>query len=189
MAGCSFSGGASPDTTPEPDAAADSDAPSGDGAPGLDARRRVISVGAVPAGAAVADMPVPVRLSGDADLMAEVASDGSDLLFQLADGTRLPHDVARFDAAAGDLVAWVVLPSLPATGATFELYYGGGHVAPAAANTWSGLADLVFHFETATGDLPDHSASGFDGAFEVDGTYALASGLMVIASMTKGPVA
>lgn len=177
MIGCSFSGGAAGG-----DGDGDGDAGSGidagtDGS-GLMARRRVIAVGAVPASAPVTGMPVPVRLSMNSDYFDNAAADGSDLLFQLADGTRLPHDVEAIDVSTGLLIAWVTLPALDPAGGSFEMYYRDGLVAPATANAWEGIADLVFHFESITGDSVDHSASGFDGVFAVGESYALVPGVI-----------
>lgn len=175
LIGCSFEGGGG-NAGDGPDAASGADAAT-DGGAAL-ARRRVISVGAVKATAPISSVPVPVRLSMDSDFSDNAAADGADLLFQLADGTRLPHDVEAIDVSSGVLVAWVTLPTLDPSGGSFEMYYGDGNTAPATGNAWEGIADLVFHFEKITGDSVDHSASGFDGVFAAGEPYDLVAGVV-----------
>jgi hypothetical protein len=58
----------------------------------------------------VSAFPVPVILSGDADLQNYARIDGFDILFTLDDGTtKVPHEIEDFTKASGDLVAWVKL--------------------------------------------------------------------------------
>lgn len=105
-------------------------------------RRRL----AVPA-AAVAEgehqgFPLWVRLQGDW-LRPAAASPagrletaaGLDLRFEAEDGTRLPHEVAAYDPAAGLLQAWVRLPRLSAAAtARLLLYYGRPGLAASEAD-------------------------------------------------------
>ena len=177
ICGCGFSG--PPGATGEPvDAAPDIDAPITIDAPvEPNARVRTVTIGAVPIGTAVQDAVVPVQLVNDADYIANSADDGLDLLFQLADGTVLAHDIEAREKAGGNLIVWVRLPTLEPAGATFEMFYGDGNVAPASGNAWANLADLVFHFERASGVLPDHSPSNTPGTFNANGgTIAATAG-------------
>ena len=53
------------------------------------------------------------------------SADGHDLRFELADGTKLAHELELYDAAGGKLGAWVRVPQLRADTATeLLLYYG-----------------------------------------------------------------
>jgi hypothetical protein len=58
-------------------------------------------------------------------------ADGSDVLFTAADGvTKLDHEMQQHNAAAGQVVAWVRIPSLsPAADTVVCVYYGNASAA------------------------------------------------------------
>jgi hypothetical protein len=68
------------------------------------------------------------------------SAEGFDLRFELENGTKLPHDVERYDPVAGRLVAWVRLTELqPEEDLVLFLYYGKPGLAPSEADpaaTW-----------------------------------------------------
>lgn len=86
---------------------------------------------------------------------------GFDLRFETGDGTRLDHELERYDPAGGELAAWVRLPSWRLDQA-FELflYHGRPGLAAAeapAAGTWRGYLAV---WDTLTG--ADRSGQGRD---------------------------
>jgi hypothetical protein len=57
-------------------------------------------------------------------------SNGYDIIFSdVTQTTRLDHEIEKYDSAAGELVAWVRVPTLSATSdTTIYLHYGHGSV-------------------------------------------------------------
>jgi biopolymer transport protein ExbB len=125
--------------------------------------------------------PVLVRVT-DAHLGVFAAADGADLHFLAADGgTLLEHEIERFDAARGELTAWVRVPSLK-SGSDPALYlaYGDGHSHSANAGALWSDHQYVWHL---TDDL---SASN---PLIVDSTgraHATPSGAMSAANSLPG---
>ncbi|MCS6781022.1 MAG: DUF2341 domain-containing protein, partial [Geminicoccaceae bacterium] len=68
------------------------------------------------------------------------SAQGFDLRFELENGTKLPHDLERYDPVAGRLVAWVRLSELrPSENLVLFLYYGKPGLAASEADpaaTW-----------------------------------------------------
>lgn len=62
-------------------------------------------------------------------------TDGGDIVFTSADGTtQLDHQIESYNAATGELVVWVEIPTLSATADTeLFLYYGNA----GAVNQWN----------------------------------------------------
>jgi hypothetical protein len=95
--------------------------------------------------------------------------DARDLAFTAADATTLlDHEVEAY--GGGALVAWVRIPSLPATtDTTIYLYYGNANPpAPVPAATWSTDFLAVYHLQQdpgggAAGDIKDATANHHDG--------------------------
>ncbi len=108
--------------------------------------RRPITISAALADADVVDFPLLVELI-DADLGANSAIDGADLVFTAADGvTRLDHDVERWDGATGALTAWVRLPLLSSSVDTAIFLYTGNPSAEDQTDpigVWGPASDLV----------------------------------------------
>lgn len=118
----------------------------------------------------VSDFVVPVVLS-DPDMISKVALDGRDLRFTSIDGTPLAFELARWDSAGGNLVAWVKVPKLgPTRSNDFFLYYGNATATSSAdaGKTWSAEV-AVWHFDETTANggttvkLVDATTGGHDG--------------------------
>ena len=90
-------------------------------------------------------------------------SDGTDILFTADDGTtKLDHEIQSYDAATGELIAWVKVPSISDTVDTeLYIYYGNDSAADQqnAAGTWADY-EVVLHTESAT--PPDSTGNGYD---------------------------
>lgn len=168
LAACSFSGAAGP--------AGGADAAPGDG--GADAgdvdgrddleRRKAIVIGGGRTSEALVDFPLYVALIDDDDLRDHAASDGADIFFVDADGeTPLDHEIERFDAETGSLIAWVRVPLIdPVDGAEMFLRYGDleAAVAPDPAGLWQADFAAVFHLNNAPGTPIVDSTGARDGA-------------------------
>jgi hypothetical protein len=80
-------------------------------------------------------------------------------------GTQLDHEVESFDSATGELVAWVRLPSISASGTVIYMYYGDLS-ASARANpqgVWDSDFLAVYHFADVSGStLVDSTSYGHD---------------------------
>ncbi len=98
------------------------------------------------------DMVVPVRLDAGFEYGCARA-DGADLRFVDGEGTVMAHELDEWRPGMAS-VAWVRVPSLGATGASFWLYHGNPAATAEHAEVWS--QDLghqsVLHFG---GDLDD----------------------------------
>lgn len=86
----------------------------------------------------------------DSDLASYAQADGDDIVFALEDGTKLDHELERYDGNTGELVAWIRIPTLPASAnSSFYLYYGnpsaGNQESP--AGTWDNDFQMVHHLE------------------------------------------
>jgi hypothetical protein len=76
--------------------------------------------------------------------------DGTDLLFTASDGvTKLNHEIESYTGTSGQVLAWVQIPTLPASSDTvIYLYYGNAAAANQqnAAATWDSSFKTVWHF-------------------------------------------
>lgn len=174
LAGCSFDpsgltpgGGVSADGGAAPDSGAPADGPVAEmdagvqapdaGAQAPDAgespqRRKQITIRAsevdAPGNGALEDFPVLFSVI-DEDIRGRASADGSDIYFVASDGaSRLEHEIEKWDADTGELVAWVKVPALSASDDTvFFVYYGDPDAAdetdPAAV--WSSGFAAVWH--------------------------------------------
>ena len=84
---------------------------------------------------------------------------GSDLVFTQADGiTRVSHEIERYEAGSGRLIAWVKVPMLSSTGTpALYLYYGNAAASNQEdrAGVWSADFTAVWHLrENPTGTAP-----------------------------------
>ena len=105
---------------------------------------------------------------------------GFDITFTALDGVTcrsdppcsLDHEIGRYDATIGELVAWVRVPALNARGSasdtTIYLEYGDGSVTSPTANpaqVWDASYRGVYH-------LNDDPASGAAGAIQDSTSFA-----------------
>lgn len=75
---------------------------------------------------------------------------GYDIIFTIGDcTTQLDHEIESYNETTGQYIAWVRIPSLPAT-TDFEIhmYYGNSSVVidPSTTNTWNVNYNGVWHF-------------------------------------------
>lgn len=107
---------------------------------GYSYRRRIVVPASSARGGSHENFPLWVELSG-AWLKSTtndgkvVSADGRDLRFELEDGTKLAHEIERYDAGAGELGAWVRLPEFAADQPTVVLlHYGKAGLAGSEAD-------------------------------------------------------
>ena len=116
-----------------------------------------ITVPGVPSGVTLADFPLLVRLSTDIEDFSYTdfrSADGSDLRFELADGTALPYEVDTWNTA-GESLVWVKVPAL-SSGTVITSFWGSASPDsndPAAV--WSNYVG-VWHFN-GTGNAASDS--------------------------------
>jgi hypothetical protein len=149
---------------------------------GFDHRRAITLTPSAALTTPLDDFVVPIMLDDDARLRAGAAS-GSALAFTDSDGvSRLAHELEVFEAATGDLAAWVRLPALPVGGTTLYLYYGGSEPAP-NAEVWNpDVFASVWHLADDAAGLPPPI---LDSAGDNHGAPTTAA---AAPSSTSGPV-
>lgn len=139
----------------------------GSGGAWTDRKQLTIDKTKVAGGADLADFPVLVSVT-DASLKTVAnggkvgKSDGTDILFTAADGlTKLNHEIERYTATTGELVAWVRVPVLSASVNTVLIMYYGNAAASDQQNkagTWNSNYAAVYHFGGTAGEAS--SAAG-----------------------------
>jgi hypothetical protein len=81
-------------------------------------------------------------------------SDGSDILFTAGDGTtKLDHELERYNASTGEVLAWVRIPSLSnATDTALYIYYGNAAAANQQNPTgvWDSSYKGIWHLSNGT---------------------------------------
>ncbi len=145
-------------------------------------RRIPLTVPAAQVPTTLSDYPLLVSLT-DADLIINAQADGSDVRFTAVDGsTPLPHEIERFDAVTGTLVAWVLVPTLPSGADTTVYLYYGATDAPSQQDhraSWPSPVEAGWHLARdpagAAPQLDDSSARNHDGV----GVGAMTSGDLV----------
>lgn len=98
-------------------------------------------------------------------------NNGYDIVFyQTGCVGKLDHEVERYNAATGELVAWIRIPYLSATANTsIQMYYGNDTVTinPSTASTWNSNYNGVWHLhENPAGTAPqmiDRTGNGHNG--------------------------
>lgn len=110
----------------------------------------------------LANFPVLVSIT-DAQLQARAQADGDDIVFTGADHvTKLDHEIESYNAATGQLVAWVRIPSLSATANTqIDLYYGNAAASNQqnATGVWNGHVGAWHLDENPAGGAQQDSSS------------------------------
>lgn len=147
-------------------------------------RRVTLTVDAATVGSPLTNQAVLVTIT-DPDLSANAQADGSDLFFTDAGGSRLPHDIERWDTGTGTLAAWVLVATLDdSVDTTLFLYYGAPD-APLQTNprgTWANQGavwNMTGDPTAAAPALDDRGAGNIDGVAFADtqrvvigGTYS-----------------
>ena len=115
-------------------------------------RRRIVVPAQTAAAETVSDFVLLVRETGA--WLKPVASGGRvqhpqgfDLRFELENGTKLDHELERYDASAGSVLAWVRVPSWQLSSQLrLVLYYGKPALTAAEANpvsVWRGYLAVL----------------------------------------------
>ncbi len=123
-------------------------------------RRRTIDFGN-PAGEAMTDVPVLVRLDDSRIDYMSMQPDGADLRFYDATNQALSHEVETWRTSS-DSYVWVRLPELPANGTSIRMYYASndGSTPSDPAAVWSNGYLAVWHMTAGVAD----SLGGYPGA-------------------------
>ena len=134
-----------------------------------------------------ADFPVVV-----ATTVAAAHPMGFDIWFSLDAGgaMRLAHDIERYDAGTGKLVAWVKIPQLAAN-TTFYLHYGDKTITTnqeMKQATWSANFAAVFHM-TDLSDARAQNTATNTNTTSAAGQLALARAFDGTASINAGSAA
>ncbi|MEE8264025.1 MAG: DUF2341 domain-containing protein, partial [Gammaproteobacteria bacterium] len=113
--------------------------------------RKALSIDQGKVTATLTDFPVLVNLGSDADLAADAQPDFDDILFTSDDGTtKLNHEIEKYNATTGELVAWVKVPTLSSTADTvLYMYYGNGTIGNQEnpSGVWDANFQAVWHLE------------------------------------------
>ncbi len=119
-------------------------------------------------------------------------ADGSDILFTAADGvTKLDHEMQQYNAATGQVVAWVRIPSLsPTEDTVVYVYYGNASAAEQQnkAGVWSNGYKGVWHLaeNAASVAVADASGNGNAGTNAANTNTKTTSGKMGAALAYNG---
>ena len=122
----------------------------------------------LPAGTALSDVPVLIRLHEGVLSFPDVASDGADIRFTSEDDkTPLKYHIEKFDAVFNMGFVWVQIPQLQA-GASVKIwmYYGNADVGSGSepAETFDSSQTLVYHLSEVGAPAVDASAYKNDSA-------------------------
>ncbi len=120
-------------------------------------RRRIVVPAQTGVTETATDFVLLVRESGN--WLKPVASGGRvqhaqgfDLRFELENGTKLDHEIERYDATAGSLLAWVRVPSWQLSSQLrLVLYYGKSGLTVTEANPASVWRGYLAVFDARTG--------------------------------------
>lgn len=122
----------------------------------------------------------------DTDLRDHVANaNGWDIIFRAEDDTTcggeglapcsLDHEIEKYDASTGKLVAWVRLPSVNGEAASSNtviyIYYGNSSIYEPSENktgVWDSNYMEVWHLSESSGDASDSTANGYVAAVQSD---------------------
>ena len=129
------------------------------------AYRKEIAIDHTMVDADLTAFPVLIDIT-DPDLAAYAQNDGDDVAFVDYNGTRLSHEIVRYDDAAGHLIVWVNVPSLSSSEDTILYMYFGNGAADNQENvegTWDRYFVMVQHLEEPSGTHYDSTANGNDG--------------------------
>jgi hypothetical protein len=135
-----------------------------------DYRRSITVNGGQVSGGPLTNFPMLVSVT-DANLRAAANGgkitnpNGYDIIFQATDDATcggaglspcpLDHEIEKYDGTAGQLLAWVRVPSLT-SGTAIYMYYGDSGVTSPTANppgVWEGTFKGVWHLKETTGGV------------------------------------
>jgi hypothetical protein len=121
------------------------------------------------------NFPVLINITGDGDLGSHAQPDGDDILFTDGSG-QLSHEIESY--SAGNLVAWVKVPSLSSSVDTvLYMYYGNSGVGNQEdpAGVWDSNFMMVQHLGETSGTHYDSTVNGNNGS-PVNGVVQGAAG-------------
>jgi hypothetical protein len=118
--------------------------------------RQPITINHASVDATLTDFPVLVKISGTTNpLFTKALTTGRDIVFTNSDGmTKVSHEVESYDSVAGNLVAWVRIPSLSNTVDTpIYMYYGctTATTQETKYGTWDSSFVMVMHMKETSG--------------------------------------
>lgn len=125
--------------------------------------RKLLVVDPSRVNAPLTDFPLLV----DVTLDSGAQPDGDDVLFTDLAGARLAHEIERYDAATGHLVAWVKIPTLSSTAVTLVyLYYGNAAAAnqQQPSSVWDTGHVMVQHLQETSGNHYDSTSNANHGS-------------------------
>jgi hypothetical protein len=142
--------------------------------------RKQITIAHTRVTATLTNFPVMINLTADADLAPAAQSNGNDILFTASNGTtKLNHEIERYVNSTGQLVAWVLVPSLSSTTDTIIfLYYGnassGNQQNP--TGVWNSAYQGVWHLNETSGTSINDSTSNHNTGMAQSGVTVNATG-------------
>jgi hypothetical protein len=101
----------------------------------------------------------------DTDLAGKAQTDGDDIVFTDSTGTKLDHEIDRYNSTTGELTAWVRVPILYTAKETIIYMYYGNASAVNQQNpegVWDSNYKMVQHFEETSGTHYDSTANNND---------------------------
>ena len=107
--------------------------------------------------ATLTNFPILVSIT-DSDLSSKAQSDGDDIVFINATGTKLNHEIEHFNGTTGELIAWVNVTSLSgSTDTEIYMYYGNSTCSSQenVAGVWSSKYTAVLHLNSNFNDSVD----------------------------------
>jgi hypothetical protein len=131
----------------------------------------------------VTDFPVLVRLTGSNFTFAQAKQDGADLRFTKSDGTPLPYEIERWNAAAGVAEVWVKTDTVYGNSNSqyIVMFWGASAGVVVSASNGTAVFDTahgfqaVWHLGQGTGaTVLDATANHYDGT--PSGTAPMAVG-------------
>lgn len=115
------------------------------------------------------NFPMVVTLQQDSQLANHAQSDGDDILFTNAAGTKLDHEIETYNSTTGALVAWIEVDTLDYDDDTvIFMYYGEPDVSSQqnASGVWTGY-EAVWHLDETTTDESTDSDVHLDSSGNV----------------------
>jgi hypothetical protein len=113
--------------------------------------------------------------------------DGTDILFTALDGaTKLAHEIESYNAATGQLIAWVSVPAVsPSSDTVIYVYYGNSSAADQQNRTgvWDGNYEGVWHLPNGTTLSGSDSTGNGNNATGLNGSTAGAGEMAGAASL------
>ena len=137
------------------------------------------------------EVPVLVVLGSPRIDPGDAAPAGADLRFVDADGTRVPHEIERWDPSGASIV-WISVPTLgPGDGPRLWLYYGNAYAPDDqdADAVWSSVHAAVWHLSPGVIDASGYGHDGVqtDGVRDSEGQLAGAKEFFVLADRIDVP--